>query len=76
VGGSETCADANGWLRSEPAKIEPSGKITVVTPLERVVCKRGLAIGHGRDAVVARREPGDPVGFALRTLPLGMGRFR
>lgn len=56
-----------GWLRSEPAKIEPSGKITVFAPSERVVCKRGLAIGHGRDAVVARREPGDPDGFALRT---------
>ena len=56
-----------GWLRSEPAKIEPSGKITVATPLERVVCKRGLAIGHGRDAVAAKREPGDPDGFALRS---------
>ncbi|WP_434782746.1 hypothetical protein [Ferrovum myxofaciens] len=62
-----------GWLRSEPAKIEPSGKITVAwqparaTPLERVVCKRGLAAGHGLDAVVARREPGVPGGFALRT---------
>lgn len=56
-----------GWLRFEPAKIEPSGKITVATPLERVVCKRGLAIGHGLDAVVARRESGDPDGFALRT---------
>ena len=56
-----------GWLRSEPAKIEPSGKITVEIPSERVVCKRGLAIGHGQDAVVARREPGDPDGFALRT---------
>lgn len=56
-----------GWLRSEPAKIEPSGKITVATPLERVVCKRGFAIGHGRDAVVERREPGDPDGIALRT---------
>jgi hypothetical protein len=56
-----------GWLRKEPARIEPSGKITVVIPLEQVVCKRGLAIGHDRDAVVVRREPGDPVGFALRT---------
>ncbi len=56
-----------GWLRSEPAKIEPSGKITVGTPLEQVVCDRGFAIGHGLDAVVARREPGDPDGFALRT---------
>ena len=58
-----------GWLRDEPAKIEPSGKVTVLVPApsERVVCKRGLAIGHGRDAVVARREPGDPDGFALRT---------
>jgi putative transposase len=56
-----------GWLRSEPAKIEPSGKITVAIPLEQVVCKRGLANGHGRDAVVVRREPGDPVGFTLRT---------
>ena len=56
-----------GWLRSEPAKIEPSGKITVATPSERVVCKRGLAIDHDQDVVVARREPGDPDGFALRT---------
>jgi putative transposase len=56
-----------GWLRSQPAKIEPSGKITVEIPLERVVCDRGFAIGHGRDAVVARREPGDPDGFVLRT---------
>jgi hypothetical protein len=61
-----------GWMRHEPAKIAPSGKITVVTalagaPSERVVCKRGLAIGHGRDAVVARREPGDPDGVVLRT---------
>lgn len=56
-----------GWLRSEPAKIEPSGKVTVRAPSERVVCNRGLAIGHGRDAVVARREPGDPDGFTLRT---------
>jgi len=56
-----------GWLRSEPAKIEPSGKITVAIPLEQVVCDRGLAIGHGLDAVAATREPGDPDGFALRT---------
>jgi putative transposase len=56
-----------GWLRSEPVRIAPSGKITVATPSERVVCKRELAIGHGRDAVVARREPGDPDGFVLRT---------
>ena len=56
-----------GWLRSEPAKIEPSGKITVLAPSEQVVCNRGLAIGHGLDAVVARREPGDPDEFALRT---------
>jgi len=33
-----------GWLRSEPAKIEPSGKMTVLAPLEPVVCNRGLAI--------------------------------
>jgi putative transposase len=58
-----------GWLRSEPAKIEPLGKITVhkTAPSERVVCKRGLAIGHGLDAVAVTREPGDPDGFALRT---------
>ena len=56
-----------GWLRHEPAKIEPSGKITVVTPSEWVVCKRELAIGHGQDAVAATREPGDPDGFVLRT---------
>lgn len=56
-----------GWLRSKPAKIEPSGKITVAIPLEQVVCNRGSAAGHSRDSVVARREPGDPSGFALRT---------
>lgn len=56
-----------GWLRDEPAKIEPSGKITVVIPLERVVCRRGLASGHGQDAVAVTREPGDPAGFVLRT---------
>lgn len=56
-----------GWLRSEPAKIKSSGKISVATPLERVVCKRGLAIGHSRDAVAAKREPGYPDGFTLRT---------
>jgi lambda repressor-like predicted transcriptional regulator len=56
-----------GWLREEPAKIEPSGKITVRAPSERVVCNRGLAIGHGQDAVVARQALGDPDGFALRT---------
>ena len=55
-----------GWLRSEPAKIEPSGKITVATPSERVVCKRGLAIGHGRDAVAETREsPETPMGSPL-----------
>jgi hypothetical protein len=65
-----------GWLRSEPARIEPSGKITVVIPSEQVVCKKGLAAGHGLDAVVAIRETGEPGGFALKTpLPLGMGRF-
>lgn len=64
-----------GWLRKEPTRIEPSGKITaraarrlrVAIPLERVVCDRGFAIGHGLDAVAATREPGDPDGFALRT---------
>jgi len=56
-----------GWPRSEPAKIEPSGKITVLAPSERVVCKRGLAIGHGLDAVALTREPGDLDEFALRT---------
>ena len=55
-----------------PAKIEPSGKNTVfavpdmqtypATPSEPVVCKRGLASGHGPDAVAAMREPGDPAG--------------
>jgi hypothetical protein len=62
-----------GWLRYEPAKIEPSGKITVAIPLERVVCNRGLAVGHGRDAVVAGREPGDPDGFVLKTSRLSRG---
>ncbi len=56
-----------GWLRFEPAKIAPSGKITVHAPSEPVVRKRGLVVGHGRDAVVARREPGDPNEAALRT---------
>ena len=56
-----------GWLRNEPAKMAPSGKITVLAPSERVVCKRELAIGHCPDAVVARREPRDPDGFVLRT---------
>ncbi len=56
-----------GWLRDEPAKIEPSGKITVAIPLEQVVCRRGLASGHGPDAVAAMREPGDPAGFILKT---------
>jgi hypothetical protein len=56
-----------GWLRSKPATIAPSGQITVITPSEPVVCQKGLAIGHGLDAVVARREPGDPDGFVLRT---------
>ncbi|MHB8255115.1 MAG: nuclease/transposase family protein [Acidiferrobacter sp.] len=59
-----------GWLRLEPAKIEPSGQITVVTPSEPVVCQTGLAAGHSRDAVAAAREPGDPDGFVLRTLGL------
>ncbi len=57
-----------GWLRSEPAKIEPSGKITVLAPSERVVCNRGLAIGHGLDAVAAQETPMDsplePPGFS------------
>jgi transposase len=56
-----------GWLRDESAKIELQGKITVATPSEWVVCNRGFAAGHSRDVVVARREPGDPSGFALRT---------
>ena len=56
-----------GWLRLEPAKMEPSGKITVAIPLEQVVCKRGLAIGHDRDVVAVTREPENPDGFALRT---------
>jgi hypothetical protein len=34
---------------------------------KQVVCKRGFAAGHGLDVVVARREPGDPGGFAIRT---------
>jgi len=59
-----------GWLRLQPATIEPSGAITVTTPSERVVCNRGLAIGHSRYAVVARRETGHPDGSALKTLRL------
>ena len=54
-----------GWMRLEPAKIAPSGKITVAIPLEQVVYNRGFAAGPGLDAVVARREPVDPSGFAL-----------
>jgi hypothetical protein len=65
-----------GWLREEPAKIEPSGKITVLAPSEPVVCKRKLAIGHGQDAVVARQALGEPDGFAFRTPALAVGRFR
>jgi len=56
-----------GWMCDEPAKIEPSGKITVVIPSEQVVCRRGLASGHGSDVVVERREPRDPAGSVLRT---------
>ena len=56
-----------GWMRHEPTKIEPSGKITVFAPSEQVVCKRELAIGHVQDAVAVTREPGDPDGFVLRT---------
>ena len=56
-----------GWWRFEPAKIEPLGKITVVTPSERVICRTGLAIGHRLDAVAVTREPVDPDGFVLRT---------
>ena len=56
-----------GWLREEPAKIEPSGKITVLAPSEQVVCNRRLAIGHGQDAVVETQALGDPDGFAFRT---------
>ncbi len=54
-----------GWLRSEPAKIEPSGKITVATPLEQVVCKRELAAGHVRDAVVEDESPETPADSPL-----------
>ena len=57
--GSETGAAANGVAAAEPAMIEPSGKITKAIPSEQVVCDRGLAIGHGLDAAVERREPGD-----------------
>ena len=56
-----------GWLHSEPAKVEPFGEVSVAIPSGRVVCDRGLAIGHGRDVAVARREPGGPDGSALRT---------
>ncbi|MEI7842042.1 MAG: transposase [Gallionellaceae bacterium] len=56
-----------GWLRNEPAKIEPLGKITVAAPLERVVCKRKLVVGHNPDVVAARREQGRPIESAFRT---------
>ncbi len=55
------------WKRSEPAKIAPSGKITGATPLEQIICKRGFAADHGRNAVVARRETGVSSGFVFRT---------
>lgn len=44
-----------GWLRSEPAKNEPFGKIN-----------REFTMGHGLNTVVARQKPRDR-GFALRT---------
>jgi hypothetical protein len=75
VGGSETCAAAHG-LRHEPAKIEPSGKITLLAPSEPVVCNRRLALGHGQDAVAETQALGDPDGFAFRTPALAVGRFR
>jgi hypothetical protein len=56
-----------GGLREEPAKIEPSGKITVRAPSEQVVCNKRLAIGHGQEAVAETQAPGDPDGFAFRT---------
>jgi hypothetical protein len=67
------------WLRSAPVaqdKQHKSGKITVLAPSKQVVCNKRRAIGHGQDAVVARREPRDPDGFAFRTPALAVGRFR
>jgi hypothetical protein len=56
-----------GWLCHEPAKIEPSGKITVLAPSEQVVCNRRRALGHGQDAVAETQVLGDSDGFAFRT---------
>ena len=42
------------------------------TPLESVVCDRGFSAGHGRNTVVARREPEDPSGFTIRTHKKGL----
>jgi hypothetical protein len=65
-----------GWLREEPAKIEPSGKITVLAPSEPVVCNRRRALGHGQEVVAETQALGDPDGFAFRTPALAVGRFR
>lgn len=61
-----------GWCclrlsKAKPAKISPSGEITVEIPSEWVVCKRGIAIGHSQNVVVETRESGDPDGFILET---------
>lgn len=53
-----------GWCHSQPA----SGSAQVfptVKPSERVARRRRPASGHGRDAVAATREPGDPAGLRL-----------
>jgi hypothetical protein len=79
---SEACAATNGGAcvtnlrRSNLTSAAPfgyaqgkqhkSGKITVLAPSERVVGNRSLALGHGQEAVVARRELGDPNELAFR----------
>jgi len=55
-----------GWLRNQPASGNASAEPTV-TPSERVVRKRRLAIDYNPDAVAAMREPGRTNGFAFRT---------
>lgn len=59
--------EQTGWLRDKPAKIELSGKIAVAIPSERVVCRRGLVIGHDQDVVVIDEAPEDPNKSVLET---------
>lgn len=47
-----------GWMSHEPEKIAHSGKTTVSTfvPVEQIVCKRELVIGHGPETVVGKAK--------------------